>query len=251
MSKLIDLTNQKFGEWTVLYYAGNSKWHCRCSCGNERDVNTVSLRKGTSKSCGCQKIIKSRENNGKFINEIGNRYGFLTVIEKDEELSIKKHRAYWICQCDCGNLKTVSSKCLREGKTQSCGCNSISRGETKINQILIENNINFQREYRVNINKRYYRFDFAIFDNNQKLITFIEYDGKQHFDDSQLHWTDSYQNIYSRDEIKNNYCKEHNIPLIRIPYWELNDINKKYLLNKIQEATAPDIEEAQEIIEEE
>lgn len=53
MSKLIDLTNKKFNEWTVLYYAGNSKWHCRCSCGKEKDVNTVSLRNGTSKSCGC------------------------------------------------------------------------------------------------------------------------------------------------------------------------------------------------------
>lgn len=35
MSKRIDLTNQTFGEWTVLSYAGNSKWHCRCSCGVE------------------------------------------------------------------------------------------------------------------------------------------------------------------------------------------------------------------------
>ena len=249
MSKRIDLTNQIFGEWTVLYYVGNSKWHCRCSCGVEKDVNTVSLRKGTSKSCGCQRTINSRENNGKFIDETGNRYGFLTVLEKDEELSIKNHRAYWICQCDCGNLKTVSSKCLRGGKTQSCGCNSISRGETKINQILLENNVNFQREYRVNINNHYYRFDFAIFSPEQKLIAFIEFDGSQHFDMEKTHWGHDTSAIQKNDEIKNQYCQQHNIPLIRIPYWELENIDKKYLMDRIILVAEPDMEEAQEDME--
>ena len=239
MSKLIDLTNKKFNEWTVLYYVGNSKWHCRCSCGKEKDVNTVSLRKGTSKSCGCQKIIKSRENNGKFINEVGNKYGLLTVLEKDEELSNKKHRAYWLCRCDCGNLKTVSSKCLREGKTQSCGCNSISRGEYKINQILTELQFNFLREYAVKINNIRYRFDFALFDNNQNFICFIEYDGSQHYKDG-IHWTETKNDIQQRDKIKNEYCQKHNIPLIRIPYWELDNIDKEWLLNKIQKVNEDD-----------
>lgn len=54
----IDLNGQKFGEWTVLYESphrdrgGNVHWHCRCSCGVERDVNSASLRNGLSKSCG-------------------------------------------------------------------------------------------------------------------------------------------------------------------------------------------------------
>jgi hypothetical protein len=34
-----------------------------------------------------------RTNNGKFINETGNRYGKLLVLGQDVELSIQKHRA--------------------------------------------------------------------------------------------------------------------------------------------------------------
>ena len=53
MSKLIDLTNQTFGEWTVLEKApsdknGNTKWRCRCSCGTVKDVAATSLRNGVS-----------------------------------------------------------------------------------------------------------------------------------------------------------------------------------------------------------
>ena len=31
------------------------------------------------------------------------------------------------------------------------------------------------------------------------------------------------------DEIKNNYCQEHNYNLLRIPYWDINKIDLKYL----------------------
>ena len=236
MSKLIDLTNQQFGNWTVLYYTGNSKWHCRCSCGVEKDVNTVSLRKGTSKSCGCEKVKNARINNGKYKDESGNRYGKLVVIAKDEELSIQKHRAQWVCKCDCGNLKTVSSKCLREGKTKSCGCASRSSfGEMKIEELLFDLNIPFQTQYGVSINKKWYKFDFAILNNNKTLKCFLEYDGSQHFDNSHLHWGKTSEQVQFSDKIKNNYCKEKNIPLIRISYIDYNKLDENYLLKLIQE----------------
>lgn len=34
------------------------------------------------------------------------------------------------------------------------------------------------------------------------------------------------------DEIKNNYCKENNIPLVRIPYWERDNISLEKILGK-------------------
>jgi hypothetical protein len=50
----------------------------------------------------------------------GERYGRLLVI-----MPIKKDgrgEYFWICQCDCGNIKTISGNKLRSGNTRSCGC---------------------------------------------------------------------------------------------------------------------------------
>ncbi len=52
-------TGDKIGMFTVLGRgprnpSGNIKYHCRCDCGNEKFVNSGSLRRGMSKSCGCQ-----------------------------------------------------------------------------------------------------------------------------------------------------------------------------------------------------
>ena len=40
------------------------------------------------------------------------------------------------------------------------------------------------------------------------------------------------ENIKFRDNIKTQYCKDNNIKLIRIPYWEFNDDTYLYTLNK-------------------
>ncbi len=54
-----DLTGQRFGRLTALYHVNmenrvkSSYWHCRCDCGKELDVNTESLLRGLTQSCGC------------------------------------------------------------------------------------------------------------------------------------------------------------------------------------------------------
>ena len=234
MSKLIDMTGEKYNSWTVLdRVLDNGKkgtyWRCQCECGTIKEVASTSLRNGASKSCGCQKTIKARTNNGKFIDETGNRYGKLVVLGRDEQLSIEKHRAQWICQCDCGNIITVSSKCLREDKTKSCGC-LISIGEENISRILRDNNIIYKSQYQVNIDGIYYRYDFAIFNKENNLIRLIEFDGIQHYNDKQKHWGHDITKTKERDNIKNNYALQNNIPLARIPYTERDNITLEMLL---------------------
>lgn len=56
----------------------------------------------------------------RFIDETGNRYERLLVLERVE--NDKNRRARWLCHCDCGNEKIVSGKALRSGNTRSCGC---------------------------------------------------------------------------------------------------------------------------------
>lgn len=53
---LVDLTNQRFGKYTVLYRAGRvnnqTRWVVKCDCGNVREVYKQTLKDGTAKSCG-------------------------------------------------------------------------------------------------------------------------------------------------------------------------------------------------------
>lgn len=53
-------------------------------------------------------------------NEIGNRYGKLTVVAFDH--ISKSKNAYWKCVCDCGLTTVTSGTYLRKGHTTSCGC---------------------------------------------------------------------------------------------------------------------------------
>ena len=55
----------------------------------------------------------------------------------------------------------------------------------------------------------------------------IEYDGKQHFEPIKHYGGDiAFAELKKRDEIKNEYCKANNITLLRIPYWEYDNISK-------------------------
>jgi len=50
--KLIDLIGEKFGRLMVLKRE-NSKWLCKCECGNEKLISGCSLKNGKTQSCGC------------------------------------------------------------------------------------------------------------------------------------------------------------------------------------------------------
>ncbi len=55
--KTADLTGQRFGRWVVVSRAQNKgravRWRCRCDCGEEKDVISAALKRGSTQSCGC------------------------------------------------------------------------------------------------------------------------------------------------------------------------------------------------------
>ena len=222
----------KFGKLTVLkrdldnFFNDNRiYWVCQCDCGNIITVSSSALKSKNTQSCGCSRA------DAKIIDITNQRFGKLIAIEKVGKKN-NSNAMFWKCQCDCGNTTIVESNKLRSGHTTSCGCQK-SNGEYKIGQLLINNNIQFQKEYTIKIltnnKEHYYRFDFAILNNNN-ISYLIEYDGIQHYKDISFFNTSSLEETQERDKIKNNYCLNHNIPLIRIPYTHLNDICLKDLL---------------------
>ena len=104
-SKLIDLTNKKFGEWTALEYIGNRKWKCQCSCGKIGVVSSYELRSGKSTSCG--------HNTNGFKDITGQKFGDWTVLKY-------LGNQMWLCQCKCGELAEHKGSTLRLGRTHSC-----------------------------------------------------------------------------------------------------------------------------------
>ena len=242
MSKVIDMTGQRWGKLVVLERAendpyGKAQWLCQCDCGNQKIIAGASLRKGVTISCGCHRLAKIKQfNEQNTINEIGHRYGKLVVISKNTDSKLQQDgRAMWNCKCDCGNECVVMGKLLRNGHVNSCGCGVKSKGELKIEQILKQLNINWVNQYKVNIAQNQYEtqqehpyyFDFAIIDNN-KLHYLIEYDGEQHFSfkENTDYWNnkENFQQTQQRDMIKNQWCKNNNIPLIRIPYTQYDKL---------------------------
>jgi hypothetical protein len=235
--KAEDLTGKIFGQLTVLSRdyeteaihpnRGSTYWRCKCSCGNEISVLRSSLLNQATKSCGClRKKIASKNmslmSSNNYIDETGKRYGKLTVIQKVDRENMG--RAYWLCQCDCGKQTIVSGASLRNGNTLSCGCLGTSKGEFLIEKILNDNNILFIKEYPIYIQNKRLRYDFAVLDNNN-IKYIIEFDGEQHYIAREYFGGEPQLKItQEHDKIKNQWCKDNNIPLIRIPYTHYNNL---------------------------
>ena len=111
-----------------------------------------------------------------------------------------------------------------------------SKGEYKIAKILNENNIRFKQQYTFDdlLGKSgdKLRFDFGIIDEQNNLLYLIEYNGIQHYEKSRF--SSELQSKY--DILKQEYCKEKNIPLIIIKYTQFNDlsINDLILSHEVQ-----------------
>jgi len=108
-------------------------------------------------------------------------------------------------------------------------CND-SHGEKMINDFLNESKIKFEREKRFkNCRlKMPLPFDFYLPDFN----VCIEYDGIQHFKPIK-YWGNKFELTKKRDSVKNDFCNDNNIKLLRIPYTqnkiEIEENIKKFL----------------------
>ena len=121
--------------------------------------------------------------------------------------------------CDCGIQQKITTCNLTQGISTRCiACSAKdnqSKGVKKIIKILTDNNIQYKTEYSFKDckYKNKLRFDFFLPDYN----CCIEYDGEQHFQENTL-FQDPLSTVQLRDNIKNQYCENNNIKLIRIPY---------------------------------
>lgn len=224
---LENIIGKKFNSLTVLEKTekragGKILYKCKCDCGNITYVNRTDLQSGHILSCGC---VKLKYKKGDIINnkKILDLNGY-------QQHDKSKHHHYYRCKCLlCGREYDALSQTLE--KSIGCGCQK-SIGENNIKQILDNNNIQYIREYV--FPGTLYRFDFAILNNKKEIIRLIEFDGQQHFEknikNSGWNTLEHYLKTNQHDKRKNQIAIQHNIPLVRIPYWERYNITLDMLM---------------------
>lgn len=238
-----NIIGQQFGHLTVLGRGDNyispkgkkeSQWWCICDCPahNIILVKITNLTSGNTKSCGClnkekatERIIQAGKNCAKDLR--GQSFGELIALAPTDKRN--NNSVVWECKCSCGKIHYVSAHDLLNHRVESCGCNLDSKGVRKIKKILLDNNIIFFTEQtfstcRFPDTNALARFDFYI--NNEFLL---EFDGKQHFSENN-YFNDSLKKRQEHDLYKNQWCKQNNIPLKRIPYTEENNLSIDLIL---------------------
>lgn len=233
MSKMIDERGNTYHFLTVIDRApndaqGKAQWLCKCKCDKMVIVKGTALRNGKTKSCGCYQKLRTSEASTKDL--VGQTIGNFTVLESIMGTKYgERHK--WRCRCNlCGNEEAyIQTDNLKH--QESCGCLIESKGTRKIKELLEQNNISFVQEKR--FSDLYFedtgcqaRFDFYV--NNSYII---EYDGRQHFIQGNGVYDneEKFTRTQEHDHIKNEYCYQHNIPIIRIPYTELDNITLEML----------------------
>jgi len=176
----------------------------------------------------CSYIIRSEKSDENFLKKVydlvGDEYTFFKKYMKSYIKTKVKHNK-------CGYEYTVlkGDFLYRDIRCPKC---SESKGEKQISQYLDNNNVKYIPQYKFKDcrNIRPLPFDFAIFDNNNDLICLVEYDGEFHFKNTKANdfilKHSLISNTMQHDKIKNKYCIDNNIKLIRIPYFQKERIEQ-------------------------
>lgn len=144
MAKLVDLTGQRFGRWTVIDRAyisptQGSMWNCVCDCGNKGIIRHSSLTSGNSTSCGCYKseaTIASHKKHGYF----GERLYFVwnTMKQRCNNPNSTKYKDYGargikVCEMWDENYSEFREWAMNHGYDPSAGINECTIDRIDVN----------------------------------------------------------------------------------------------------------------------
>ena len=202
------------------YHGIKSKVRVKCKYGHISEIRFDRLRDSKK----CPKCSESHKTfTYEYVKEFINKKGYDLLSKEyggcEERLLLQCPKSH-IFLCSFTNFKNANVRCPI--------CDS-SKGEREIAYILNKNNIHYISQYKFENckDKKELPFDFYLPEFN----TIIEFDGRQHFESVEI-----FSNLKTtiwHDIIKNIFCEDNNINLLRIPFWEFNNI-EKIILNKIK-----------------
>ncbi len=178
----------------------------------------------------CAGLKRAAKLSAKYTQSIESHRSRIFELTGSEYVLIKKVEGrrprYLILHQKCGREYEARIDSFYRGSR--CPICKESKGEEKIRRYLTENGYEFIPQYSISEckNKNPLRFDFAVCQNN-KINCLIEYDGVQHFEPSSFFGGQKeHELIRKRDKIKEEYCINNGIKLIRIPYHNLGAIEE-------------------------
>lgn len=132
MGKFKDLSGKRFERLLVVKREegkfNQAYWLCCCDCGNQIIVASQKLISGSTKSCGCLRNENNKKRNElRKSNLAGMTFGEFTVLRRD----MSEERNSWVCECSCGEIRTVQANELIKGKVKSCGCQKTIRNKKR------------------------------------------------------------------------------------------------------------------------
>lgn len=167
-------------------------------------------------NCSKNKKISTEEIISEFKGIWGDLYDYSYVTYKGNHTKIKI-----ICN-NHGKFEITPSLHKRGWGCPSC--NTVkSKGEISIMETLDKLKIKYNHQARFNGCKRKSKLSFDFYLPEYNMC--IEYDGIQHFKPIEFFGGKEYFKIQlMNDQIKEDYCKDNNIKLLRIPYFKYNGI---------------------------
>lgn len=203
-----------------------------CNKHPEKGVQERSWAQIISSEHSC--IYCAKESQSKFFSMSKEEYREKAIASNAKVELVGEYtgcKEYILVKCKkCGELIEIRADHILSG----VGCSKCfnSNGETKIKEVFDKYNTkyNFQHKFGDCIyNKRDMAFDFYL----QEYNVAIEYDGKQHFEPVKLFGGEKQFKIQQcNDRFKDEYCDKNGIRLIRIPYWEFENI-EDILINEL------------------
>ena len=200
------------------YKNENKKIKVRCNKGHEYETRLSSLKEGCRcKKCITHEIAKNKKHSYEYIKNYIEDFGY-ELLSSEYDCDSEKI----ILKCPKGHIyNTATFASFRQGNR--CPICRESRGEKEVKRTLDKLNVKYEQQYKFEDCKikLCLPFDFYLFDYN----ILIEYDGQQHFEIVDFYGgLDKFIDTKIRDTIKNEYCRKNNIRLVRIPYWDFNEI---------------------------
>lgn len=197
----------------------------QCKCGNIYKRTFANFKRGSYYCNSCRNDMLSE----RYRCSLDDVTTYIKSVGLELESEYANASDPLILRCPQGHVFKRSFSVLQ--KTAKCPICKGSVGLRHVIEWLETHEIEYETEVTypnlIGIGGHPLHFDIRVKDFKGEPIL-IEYDGEYHFSPSQ---SESYETIRVCDSLKNLYCYNNNIKLIRIPFFKLNSLD--FLLNPI------------------